>query len=129
VEFLYKKDRMPGPINADYERVGEVVNNLINNAIKFSPRKGTISIDIKRISKENRWFRELSVTDQGNGVPENKRKYLFEKYHVGSEHKKYKGTGLGLAVSRLIVETHGGVIGYKPAPGGGSIFYFYLPEG
>jgi signal transduction histidine kinase len=47
---------------------------------------------------------------------------------MGSEHKKYKGTGLGLAVSRLIVETHGGTIGYKPAPGGGSTFYFSLPE-
>lgn len=128
VEYLFKKRDIPGEIPADKEKIEQVINNLMGNAIQFSPDKGTVKVDIKWISKEGRYFQELSVIDEGVGISEHKRKYLFEKYILGEKKELHTGLGLGLAISRLIVETHGGVIGYNPARAGGSIFYFYIPE-
>jgi len=128
VEYLFKKRDIPGEILADREKIEQVINNLISNAIYFSPDRGTIKIDIKWVSKEGKYFQELSVMDEGAGIPEYKRQYLFEKYIPGEKKEVHLGTGLGLAISCLIIETHGGIIGYSPAPGGGSIFYFDIPE-
>ncbi len=128
VEYLFKKRDIPGEIHGDKEKIEQVINNLISNAIHFSPDRGTVKIDIKWVSKEGRYFQELSVIDEGAGIPEHKRQYLFEKHVHGEKKEIHTGTGLGLAISRLIMETHGGIIGYKPAPGGGSTFYFAIPE-
>lgn len=128
VEYLFKKRDIPGEILADREKIEQVTNNLISNAIYFSPEGGKVKIDIKWVSKEGRYFQELSVMDEGAGIPEHKREYLFEKYIRGEKKEIHQGTGLGLAISRLIIETHGGIIGYNPTPGGGSTFYFDIPE-
>lgn len=128
VEYLFKKRDIPGEILADREKIEQVINNLISNAIYFSPDRGTVKIDIKWVSKEGRYFQELSVMDEGAGIAEHKRQYLFEKYIPEEKTELHHGTGLGLAISRLIIETHGGIIGYNPTPGGGSAFYFDIPE-
>lgn len=113
----------------DPEKIGEVVNNFISNATKFTPEKGTIFIRLSRDYDEvGRAFLELSVTDDGPGVPEEKRKYLFDKYAQLNKEMKVKGTGLGLAVSRMIIDAHGGTIGFRAGiDGHGSTFYFALP--
>ncbi len=109
----------------DPERIGQVVNNLLSNAIKFTPKKGTILI---RLSRENSHFLELSMTDDGPGVPAANRKYLFDKYTQLDKNLNVKSTGLGLAVSKLIIEAHEGTIGFRPGiDGKGSTFYFRLP--
>lgn len=128
VEYLFKKREIPGEILADREKIEQVINNLISNAIYFSPDRGTVKIDIKWVSKEGKYFQELSVMDDGAGIPEYKRQYLFEKVIPGEKKEVHQGTGLGLAISCLIIESHGGIIDYSPAPGGGSIFYFDIPE-
>ncbi len=113
----------------DPEKIGEVVNNFISNATKFTPQKGTIFIRLLRDRDEaGRSFFELSVTDDGPGVPEEMRKYLFDKYAQLNKEVKTKGTGLGLAVSKMIMDAHGGAIGFRPGiDGKGSTFYFRLP--
>lgn len=113
----------------DPEKIGEVVNNFISNASKFTPESGTIFIRLTRdCDEEGRSFLELSVTDDGLGVPEEMRKYLFDKYAQLSKAVKTKGTGLGLAVSKMIMDAHGGAIGFRPGiDGKGSTFYFSLP--
>lgn len=116
-------------IEIDPEKIGEVVNNFISNAAKFTPEEGTIFIRLSReYDEDNRSFLELSVTDDGLGVPEKTRQYLFDKYAQLNKEIKTKGTGLGLAVSKMIIDAHDGTIGYRPGiDGKGSTFYFRLP--
>ncbi len=111
----------------DPEKMEQVANNLLNNAIKFSPKDGNITI---YFSEENGpdGHIEVGIIDEGPGVPEEKKKYLFDKYAQLNKTLNVKGTGLGLAVSRMIVEAHGGDIGYRPGDGEmGCTFYFSLP--
>jgi two-component system sensor histidine kinase ChiS len=113
------------PLSFDLEKIGQVVNNLLSNAIKFAPVNGTITIEVCQPDTQ---FLELSVTDDGPGIPPGKQKFLFAKYTQLSTGQKVKGTGLGLAVSKLIIDSHQGTIGYRPGHGGkGSTFYFRLP--
>jgi len=111
----------------DPEKIGQVINNLLSNAVKFTPEKGNIIIKLSRIDQDG-GLREISVTDDGPGVPAETQKYLFDKYAQLSTNVKTKGTGLGLAVSKMIVESHGGTIGFRSGPNGkGSTFYFRVP--
>ncbi len=119
-------------INIDPDRIGQVIANLLSNATKFTPEHGTISIFFCRVDfRSAGCFQELSVTDDGPGVPPEERPHLFNKYsqlHT-TAHLQTKGTGLGLAVSKLIIESHQGTIGFTPRlDGKGSTFFFRLPE-
>ncbi len=126
--YLWKDASSFRPVPADRGQVGQVVNNLLANAIHFSPRGSSIGLDIHRETREGKIYQEVCIIDRGPGVPEKDREYLFERYLRGHKRASHKGTGLGLAVSRLIIEAHGGTIGYKPREKGGSVFYFSLPE-
>ncbi len=110
----------------DREKIGQVITNFLSNAIKFSPDQGTIRVALKEIREEGKITQELAVLDHGIGVAEDKQNLLFEKYSQLHKDSKIKGTGLGLAVSRWIIESHQGEIGYRSREGGGSIFYFRL---
>jgi signal transduction histidine kinase len=109
----------------DPERIGQVVGNILSNAVKFTPEKGNIVIKLTG-GKNGGRFQELAVTDDGPGVPAHTQKHLFDKYI--QLKTTLKGTGLGLTVSKMIVESHGGKIGFRPGfQGKGSTFYFRLP--
>jgi signal transduction histidine kinase/ligand-binding sensor domain-containing protein len=127
----FELDIEPLPaIDVDVVRITQVINNLLANAVKFSPEGGIIRVTAKIVRHEDQVFQEIAVIDQGPGVPAETQAYLFLKY-AQIEHKKAspaKGTGLGLAVSRLIIEAHKGTIGYRPHKSGGSIFFFRIPE-
>lgn len=110
----------------DPERIGQVIANILSNAVKFTPEKGNIIIKLSRLDNNGSYFQELSVTDDGPGVPAETRKHLFDKY--AQLKTTLKGTGLGLTVSKMIVESHGGNIGFRPGfQGKGSSFFFRLP--
>lgn len=112
----------------DREKIGQVINNLVSNAVKFSPPGSTISLHTSMVTLKGCFFQEFSIVDEGPGIPGERRRYLFDKYAQLHQKESFRGTGLGLAVSRIIIETHGGEIGYRPGENGGSIFYFRLPE-
>ncbi|HEY9783857.1 MAG TPA: ATP-binding protein [Candidatus Obscuribacterales bacterium] len=117
-------------IDADPERLKRVIINLLNNAIKFSPSGGIISVVSQRIS-ENGGMREVEVRviDQGPGIPADKAHLVFQKFKQlgrGDEGER-KGSGLGLAICRAIVEAHGGKIGVDSGHNGGSALWFTLP--
>lgn len=119
-------------LEIDPEKIGQVLNNLLSNAIKFTPPQGTVSIHAFEIpttgNRNGNGNIEVMVADNGPGIPPELRKHLFDKYSQLSDDQKVKGTGLGLAVSRLIVEAHGGSIGYRAVNDTkGSVFYFRLP--
>ena len=110
-------------VNADVEKSVWVLVNILNNAIRYSPKNGTITISA--ISKEEKVF--FSVKDEGPGISEQDKIKVFEKY-VTAKHKNYKGTGLGLAIAKEFVESQQGKIWIESELGSGSTFTFTLPN-
>jgi PAS domain S-box-containing protein len=113
-------------IDADNDRMVQVVVNLLSNAIKFSPKGSEVLLDVERLPN----FVRVNVKDRGRGVPEKMRESIFERFkqvELNDERKK-GGSGLGLAICKAIVERHGGAIGVEPgADNVGSVFWFTLP--
>ena len=112
-------------ITADDTALHEVLNNLVNNAIAHTPaRTGKIVIQVKRHRDEI----ETSVIDNGSGIPPSAIPHLFTKFYRVEEMKATtRGTGLGLYISRAIIETHGGHIWVESVEGEGSTFTFRIP--
>ncbi|MGE0402382.1 MAG: ATP-binding protein [Kofleriaceae bacterium] len=108
----------------DRARLERVVANLLHNALKYSPRDRTIEIIVETSATNVRG----TVRDHGPGLPLADAARLFERFRRSRDQRGRDGVGLGLYVCRTIVEAHGGTIGYEPAPGGGSCFYFELPR-
>ena len=101
-------------MRGDPDRLAQVVGNLLSNAIKYSPEGGMVEL-ARRRSGEVR----LSVRDEGLGIPADQQERIFTKFFRGDAAATgITGTGLGLAVSREIVEAHGGRIGFDSDPGG-----------
>jgi signal transduction histidine kinase len=110
------------PVTCDKERVHQVLSNLIGNAIKFTGKGGTIHVRAQRTAHEVRF----SVQDNGRGIPSTELDQVFERYwHTGSASGG--GSGLGLFISRNIVEAHSGRIWVESTEGAGSTFFFTLP--
>jgi signal transduction histidine kinase len=113
-------------VYADQNRIAQVFNNLISNAIKYSPGKNLVDIDIQ----EEEEFMAVCVRDYGMGVPQNLYDRLFEKFYR-VDHPKYRqitGTGLGLYITRKIVEDHGGQISVASVLGQGTMFKLTIPK-
>lgn len=110
---------------ADERRVKQILYNLLSNGIKFTPAKGEVTLRVK-VSDNVAVF---EVEDTGIGIPQEQQHLLFEKFQQidSSYHRRYGGTGLGLALTKQLVELHGGVIQFKSKVDEGSIFTVYLP--
>lgn len=113
-------------ISADYDRVIQVLVNLMSNGIKFTPPNGSIKV---RVVPFGPIFLKIFVSDTGPGMPKEKQKHLFEKFYQLEQREKMDtpGTGLGLYIARNIVELHGGEIGCESEEGKGTTFHFTLP--
>lgn len=109
----------------DGDRLEQVMDNLLMNAIKYAPNGGEVRVRVEQCGAEAR----VSIRDHGIGVPPDARQRLFERFYraEGGIAADKKGLGLGLYISKALVEAHGGRIGVEPAPGEGSIFFFTLP--
>lgn len=112
-------------VHCDATRLTQVVTNLLSNAIKFSPEGGEVKVTVSRCDGGVM----VSITDHGEGIPEKYKDHIFERFTQvdGSDSRQKGGTGLGLNISRSIIEKHGGSIGFESEPGAGSTFYFILP--
>jgi signal transduction histidine kinase len=113
-------------VRADSDRLSQVVTNLVENALKFTPAGGRVTITAARADPESI---RISVTDNGPGIPEAEQQRIFEKFYQvqGKPQPGRGGAGLGLSIARGIVEAHGGAIGVESKPGHGSTFWFTLP--
>ena len=112
-------------LNIDADKVKQVVDNLLSNAIKFSPPNSTIQV---RMQRDPDTYSVL-VRDQGPGIPESERHKLFKDFGQTSVKPTAgeKSTGLGLAICKRIMESHGGSIAAESAPTGGSVFRITFP--
>ena len=111
----------------DSDRLSQVLANLILNAAKFSPAGGVVSVGARRLAGGGV---RTQVRDRGHGIPANFRSRIFQPFSQADtgDSRSTGGSGLGLAISREIVTRLGGTIGFDDAPGGGTIFWFDLPE-
>lgn len=112
-------------VNADPDRLAQVITNLLSNAIKFSQAGGEVIIAVEKSADDVR----IVVRDHGSGVPDEFKPHIFEKFaQADATNTRQKGgTGLGLSIVKQIVERLGGTIGFDDAPGGGAIFRVELP--
>ncbi|MBI3563485.1 MAG: PAS domain S-box protein [Gammaproteobacteria bacterium] len=113
-------------IYADEDRLLQVMNNLLSNAAKFSPRGGNVDISaVKRAHKVR-----IAVTDSGKGIPQVFHKDMFKKFAQAdaSDTRQLGGTGLGLSISKAIIDQHGGLIDFISRENFGTTFFFDLPE-
>jgi two-component system phosphate regulon sensor histidine kinase PhoR len=114
----------PGRVRGDEDRLGQVLVNLIHNAVKFSPDGGDVTVGVRREGDEL----IASVADDGMGIPRGSVGRVFERfYKVDRARVRGGGTGLGLSIARHVVEQHGGRIWVESEEGKGSVFSFALP--
>jgi PAS domain S-box-containing protein len=111
----------------DAARVARVLNNLLDNAVKYTPDGGDIVVRVHREADAARDWAVLEVRDQGIGIPAVDLPHLFERFHRGRNVRGIRGTGIGLAGVRQIVEQHGGTITVASEEGQGSTFTVRLP--
>jgi two-component system sensor histidine kinase KdpD len=111
------------PVSIDYLLVDQVVTNLIENAAKYTPPGSPIRVSVERKGDPVR----VAVAEHGPGNPADKRERIFDKFYRLQSKPGIRGSGLGLAVSRGLVEAHGGRIWAEDNPGGGARFVFELP--
>ena len=112
-------------VQADPQKISWVLNQLLDNGIKFTPSGGRVIVNVKR---EGENLVIVSVTDTGIGIPSNRLNDIFEPFHQldGSSTRRYGGTGLGLSLVRQIVEAHGSMVEVQSIEGRGSTFKFPL---
>jgi two-component system phosphate regulon sensor histidine kinase PhoR len=113
------------PVDADRERVHQVLFNLIDNAVRFTPSGGAVTVTAQRHNGSI----EVRVADTGVGIPPEHLPRLFERFYRADPARSREdgGTGIGLAIARSVVEAHGGHIQAQSEIGKGSVFTFDLP--
>ena len=112
-------------MKADALRIKEVLTNLVDNAIKYTPEGGTISCT----ARAHKDMIEISVRDSGLGIPEEAKPHIFERfYRVPRKGEHIEGTGLGLFITKHLIEAMGGSIRFESEIGKGTTFTFIVPR-
>lgn len=112
----------PAPTEADPVRIGQVISNLLSNALKFSPNDGAVRIETR---SDGPWA-VLEVSDEGPGIPAGEQSRVFDRFFRGSGARG-SGSGIGLTVVRELVRAHGGDASVRSEPGLGATFVVWLP--
>jgi two-component system sensor histidine kinase GlrK len=127
IDLEIKPPRKLPKVWIDEERIAQVMENLLGNALKFTTSKGKVIIHTA-VKNNDKKCVEVSILDNGCGIPKENLAAIFDKFkRVDNGANRVRGTGLGLSIAKYIVSSHGGQIWVKSQPGKGSIFYFSLP--
>ena len=110
-------------MRGDRERLRQVLQNLVDNAVKYSPARGDVHVSAHQEDGVVR----IAVTDEGPGIPAEDQRLIFEKFGRSNAGGAKPGTGLGLFISRSIAEAHGGTLAVESEPQRGSCFTLELP--
>jgi PAS domain S-box-containing protein len=122
-KFVLHLPEEPLAASADREKLSQILTNLLDNAVKFSPGGGTVTVEAHRRSGHV----EVRIVDEGQGIPEAERERIFSKFHRAESSRGSGGAGLGLFIARGLVSAMGGRIWVDSVEGGGSSFAFELP--
>ena len=127
ISLNLEMDEEIGIVRTDPTRLKQILFNLLSNAVKFTPDGGSVSVKARKLDGEI----QISVSDTGIGIPKEKMEEIFEPFVQldGSLSRRYEGTGLGLALTRRLVELLGGRIWVESQLGKGSAFHFTIPVG
>ena len=117
-------ERKIDPVDMDARQIGRVLNNLVRNALRYTPSGGKVTLSARRLESKV----EVCVRDTGEGIPEEDLPYIFESFYRGekSRSRATGGAGLGLAIARGIIQAHGGEISVRSALGEGTKFIFTI---
>jgi two-component system, OmpR family, sensor kinase len=124
VTVEYVPPREPVEASFDQARIRQVATILLDNAIKYTPAGGTVTV---RVGRENGWA-WLEVSDTGIGIPQEELPLVFERFHRADPARAEAGTGLGLSIARQIARAHGGEVEAESEPGEGSSFALRIPQ-
>ena len=124
LEYVEPKGKLP-QVKVDVEKIRLAASNLVENALKYTPAKGTITVKMELVDGRV----QMSVKDTGVGILKEQQERIFTKFFRGANvmRMETEGTGLGLFISKNIIETHGGKIWFESEEGKGATFYFNLP--
>jgi signal transduction histidine kinase len=120
VSFQVSCDPGLGMIRGDRKRLAQILDHLIDNALRQSPPEGVVTLAARRAQNEV----QIQVTDTGRGIPFHVQAHIFDRF-VGRDRG---GPGLGLALVKSLVELHGGWVALESEPGKGATFTLHLPE-
>ena len=119
-------DQCPSEVILDPDRIKQVLDNLVSNAIRYTPESGSITL----MAAGGERSVEMSVSNTGPGIPPEDLPYVFDRFYRGdkSRQRDEGGSGLGLAIAKSLVKAHGGDIHVSSQPGEGAVFSFWLPR-
>ncbi len=125
IELVRNLDSHQVVIEADVRALEKILVNLLNNAIKFTDKRGRVTIGCRALEQQA----EIQVTDTGIGIPHEEQAHIFDRFHQvdGSSTRRFRGTGLGLALVKELTELMGGVVQVDSAPGRGTCMTVRLP--
>jgi two-component system sensor histidine kinase GlrK len=127
IDLELKPSRNLPAVKMDEERIAQVIENLIGNALTFSAVGGKVVIEASLKNESRHWI-EVSVTDNGCGIPQENLGRIFDRFQrIDRGRETPLGTGLGLSIAKHIIADHGGKIWARSEPGQGSTFFFTLP--
>lgn len=112
------------PVEVDPERIRQVLSNLIVNALHYTPRGGRVAIASEQVQEGPDRFAQVAIEDNGPGILEADLPHVFDRFYKAADSR---GMGLGLSISKLIIEAHGGQIRAHSLPSGGARISFSLP--
>lgn len=124
LEFKKPEKKLP-EVRVDADKIKMVIQNILDNAIRYTPRRGKVTVSLKYAKKEI----ELSVADSGIGIPKDQQERVFTKFFRGANvlRMETEGSGLGLFISKNIIEAHGGKVWFESKENKGTTFYLTLP--
>lgn len=127
--LLVSIDRSLSSVQADESMLRQIFNNLLNNAVKFTPSHGTIEFTMETIRENEDTSFKVTVKDTGPGIMPWMKDVLFAPFEIGEKTamREYEGMGIGLTITKRFVEFHGGKIWFESEPGQGSVFMFTIP--
>ncbi|MEF8847493.1 MAG: ATP-binding protein, partial [Candidatus Paceibacterota bacterium] len=126
IELVFDKPEEPTSVKVDTEKVRLAIKNLVDNAVRYSPEGGRVEVTIEQREEEV----QFSVEDNGIGIPKEEQDRIFNKFFraPNATHKQTEGSGLGLFITKNIIESHDGEIWFESEPEEGTTFYFTLPN-